>query len=37
MYDIESARQRDGDAAADRSERVDEILNRPRLGEQRRE
>lgn len=32
MYDVESARQRDGDAAEDRSERVDEILTRPRLG-----
>lgn len=32
MYDIESARQRDGDAAEDRSDRIDEILNRPRLG-----
>ncbi|MDL0120382.1 hypothetical protein PNQ29_11695 [Halobacterium salinarum] len=32
MYDIQNARRRDGDAAEDRSERVDEILNRPRLG-----
>ncbi|REA01261.1 hypothetical protein DEQ92_18095 [Haloferax sp. Atlit-6N] len=32
MYDIQSARQRDGDAAEDRNDRVDEILNRPRLG-----
>ncbi|MGB9962389.1 hypothetical protein ACOZ32_09300 [Halobacterium sp. MBLA0001] len=32
MYDIENARQRDGDAAEDRSDRVDEILSRPRLG-----
>ncbi|MDL0145305.1 hypothetical protein [Halobacterium salinarum] len=32
MYDIENARQRDGDAAEDRSDRVDEIINRPRLG-----
>lgn len=32
MYDIENARQRDGDTAEDRSDRVDEILNRPRLG-----
>ncbi|PAU83524.1 hypothetical protein CK500_08380 [Halorubrum salipaludis] len=32
MYDIENARQRNGDAAEDRSDRIDEILNRPRLG-----
>ncbi|ELY80200.1 hypothetical protein [Natrinema pallidum] len=32
MYDIENARRRDGDAAEDRSDRVDEILSRPRLG-----
>lgn len=32
MYDIQNARQRDGDAAENRSDRIDEILSRPRLG-----
>jgi len=32
MYDIQNARRRDGDAAGERSDRVDEILSRPRLG-----
>lgn len=32
MYDVETARDRDGDRAEDRSERVDELLNADRLG-----
>jgi len=32
MYDIQNARQRDGAAAKNRSDRMDEILSRPRLG-----
>jgi hypothetical protein len=32
MYDIQNARQRDGDATGNRRDRVDEILNRPQLG-----
>jgi len=32
MYDIQNARQRDGESAENRPEHVDEILNRPRLG-----
>ncbi|OYR82986.1 hypothetical protein DJ84_09065, partial [Halorubrum ezzemoulense] len=32
MYDVQNARERDGDRAEDRSDRVDELLNADRLG-----